>query len=105
MRRPLKRLAYSMTAATPAAPAGSTIRLKYLWQICIADRSETSDTSHTSSVVTIHYLFFPKEETGYDLPISHPNIGRWLSRVSETKGWKLSYDLMPGKRTKALVWD
>jgi glutathione S-transferase len=51
------------------------------------------------------YLFFPKEETGFDLPISHPNIGRWLSRLSEIKGWKPPYDLMPGKRTKALVWD
>lgn len=44
------------------------------------------------------YLYFPTAETGYDLPVSHPNIARWLDRIAALPGWKPPYDLLPGKR-------
>ncbi len=40
------------------------------------------------------YLFYP-EEFGFDRA-AYPNIDAWLTRISETPGWKAPYDLMPG---------
>lgn len=40
------------------------------------------------------YLFYP-EPFGFDRA-DWPNIGRWLSNVENTPGWKHPYDLMPG---------
>jgi len=43
----------------------------------------------------IGYLYFPPEETGYDLPQSHPNIARWTDRMRSLPGWRHPYDLLP----------
>jgi len=40
------------------------------------------------------YLFYP-EPFGFDRA-EWPNIDAWLTRISETEGWKHPYDLMPG---------
>ena len=40
------------------------------------------------------YLFYP-EPFGFDRA-DWPNIDAWLTRVSQTPGWKAPYDLMPG---------
>ncbi len=40
------------------------------------------------------YLFYP-EPFGFDRS-EWPNIDAWLTRISETEGWKHPYDLMPG---------
>ncbi len=40
------------------------------------------------------YLFYP-EPFGFDRA-DWPNIDAWLTRISETPGWKHPYDLMPG---------
>ncbi|MBE7218219.1 MAG: glutathione S-transferase family protein [Caulobacteraceae bacterium] len=44
------------------------------------------------------YLSFPADETGYDLPASHPNIAAWLGRIAALPGWRSPYDLLPGPR-------
>lgn len=44
------------------------------------------------------YLFYPKEEHGFDFAATHPNIAAWLGRISATKGWKGPYETMPGER-------
>ena len=49
------------------------------------------------------YLCFPKHEAGYDLAVSHPAIGAWLSRLSAAPGWQAPYDLLPGKRLHCYV--
>lgn len=46
----------------------------------------------------VGYLYYPTSETGYDLPVSHPNIARWLGRIASLPGWKAPYDILPGKR-------
>jgi glutathione S-transferase len=46
------------------------------------------------------YLYYPKEETGFDLPVSHPNLAAWLERLKQLPGWKHPYDMMPGKRAR-----
>lgn len=40
------------------------------------------------------YLFYD-EPFGFDRT-DYPNIDAWLTRISETPGWKHPYDLMPG---------
>ena len=40
------------------------------------------------------YLFYP-EPFGFDRA-QWPHIDAWLTRISETPGWKHPYDLMPG---------
>ncbi len=40
------------------------------------------------------YLYYP-EPFGFDRA-AHPNIDRWLGRISALPGWKHPYDLMPG---------
>ncbi len=40
------------------------------------------------------YLYYP-EPFGFDRS-DWPNIDAWLTRLSETPGWKAPYDLMPG---------
>lgn len=44
------------------------------------------------------YLFYPKDEHGYDFPATHPNIAKWLSRVRAIEGWRDPYELLPGAR-------
>jgi glutathione S-transferase len=46
----------------------------------------------------IGYLYFPKDESGYDLAASHPAIRAWLDRVAALPGWVAPYDLLPGQR-------
>ena len=41
------------------------------------------------------YLYYP-EPFGFDRA-DWPNIDAWLTRLSQTPGWKAPYDLMPGK--------
>ena len=40
------------------------------------------------------YLYYP-EPFGFERA-DWPNIDAWLTRISETPGWKAPYDLMPG---------
>jgi glutathione S-transferase len=51
----------------------------------------------------IGYLFFPKEESGFDLAVTHPAIHGWLNRVAALPGWRAPYDLLPGKRLRRFV--
>jgi glutathione S-transferase len=42
------------------------------------------------------YLFYPVEESGYDVASNFPNIAAWLDRVKALPGWASPYDLLPG---------
>jgi glutathione S-transferase len=48
----------------------------------------------------VGYLFFPKDESGYDLAASHPALQRWLDRIAALPGWRAPYDLLPGKHLR-----
>ncbi|NJM33832.1 MAG: glutathione S-transferase [Rhodomicrobium sp.] len=47
------------------------------------------------------YVYYPKEEHGYDFAADYPNIHRWMERIKAMPGWKGPYDLMPGERFMA----
>ena len=44
------------------------------------------------------YLFYPKEESGYDVRGRFPAIAAWLERLRSLPGWADPYDLLPGER-------
>jgi len=44
------------------------------------------------------YMFFPADESGYDMPVLYPNIGAWLARLRQIAGWASPYDILPGER-------
>ncbi|MGQ0672298.1 MAG: glutathione S-transferase family protein [Hyphomicrobium sp.] len=48
----------------------------------LGDRVTVADFS------LVGYLFFPQEETGYDLAVSHPHIHAWRERMTALPGWK-----------------
>ena len=44
------------------------------------------------------YLFYPVEESGYEVQARFPHIAAWLERVKKIPGWALPYDILPGER-------
>ena len=44
------------------------------------------------------YLFYPVEESGYEVEQRFPHIGAWLARVRALPGWASPYDILPGER-------
>jgi len=52
------------------------------------------DTITIADISCCGYLFYP-EPFGFDRA-DWPNIDAWLTRISDTPGWKAPYDLMPG---------
>ncbi len=55
----------------------------------VADRLTIADLSLAG------YMFYPTEETGFDLAVSHPHIDAWRQRIAAMPGFKPPYDLMP----------
>lgn len=58
-----------------------------------------------ADIAMLGYLVYPKEETGYDLPTTHPHIAGWIKSIQSFKGWRDPYTLMPGTRAKVWNWD
>jgi glutathione S-transferase len=44
------------------------------------------------------YLFYPVEESGYEVSSHFPGIAAWIERVRAIPGWALPYDVLPGER-------
>jgi len=42
----------------------------------------------------VGYLYFPEEETGYDLAASFPRVQGWTERVAALPGWRHPYELL-----------
>ena len=70
----------------------------------LRDRSfVVGDKPTIADLSMVGYLFFPKEETGFDLAASHPSVRAWLDRVAALPSWRSPYDLLPGQRMKSYV--
>jgi glutathione S-transferase len=44
------------------------------------------------------YLFYPVEESGYDVDERFPRIAAWRERLKAVPGWGAPYDILPGER-------
>ena len=47
------------------------------------------------------YLYFPSEESGYNIAEQYPAIAKWLKRVKQLPGWKPPYEMLPGEQVPA----
>lgn len=43
------------------------------------------------------YMYFPAEESGYDIPKKYPAMAKWLERLKQLPGWKPPYQMLPGE--------
>jgi len=44
------------------------------------------------------YLFYPVDESGIDVAVSHPHIDAWVQRLRRVPGWGDPYEVLPGER-------
>jgi glutathione S-transferase len=44
------------------------------------------------------YLYFPADESGYDIARQYPAMSQWLERLKNLPGWKPPYDMLPGQQ-------
>ncbi|MEM9356030.1 MAG: glutathione S-transferase [Pseudomonadota bacterium] len=44
------------------------------------------------------YVYYPDNETGFNLAQDYPNIDAWRQRLRGLDGWADPYDLLPGER-------
>ncbi len=44
------------------------------------------------------YMFYPVEESGYEVAGRYAHIEAWLARLREIPGWASPYDILPGER-------
>ena len=44
------------------------------------------------------HVFYPLEESDYDVAASYPHIHAWLQRLRQLPGWASPYDMLPGER-------
>ena len=44
------------------------------------------------------YLFYPTEESGYQISDRYPHIAAWLTRLRGIPGWANPYEVLPGER-------
>lgn len=44
------------------------------------------------------YLFYPLEESGYDVAPLYPHLASWVERLKKLPGWAPPYEVMPGER-------
>jgi glutathione S-transferase len=44
------------------------------------------------------YLYFPVEESGYDIAKNYPAMAAWLERLKALPGWKPPYEMLPGQQ-------
>jgi glutathione S-transferase len=94
--------AFAPSAPDPAVMAWLKIRIDSAYTI--VDKHLTTNPFVVGSAATVAdfslcgYLFYPVEESGYDVQPRFPNIVAWLKRMKAQPGWALPYDILPGER-------
>lgn len=94
--------AFGPSAPEPAVMAWLKARIDGAYTI--VDKHLASNSFVVGSAATIAdfslcgYLFYPVEESGYDVQPRFPNIVAWLDRMKSQPGWASPYDILPGKR-------
>ena len=44
------------------------------------------------------YLFYPVEESGYEIAVRFPHVQSWRERMRNIPGWASPYEILPGER-------
>ena len=98
------RWLFSLAEAAPDPAVLAFLRMRFEAAFAIADKHLQDRAFMVGDEPTIAdfsmcgYMFYPVEETGYDVRAKHPAMGRWLSRIQAMPGWRAPYDCLPGER-------
>jgi glutathione S-transferase len=98
------RFMYSLAEAAPDPAVMDFLRARFETAFGIVDKHLQQSAWMVGDAPTIAdfsmcgYLFYPVEETGYDVKAKHPAIGKWLDRIRALPGWREPYACLPGER-------
>lgn len=98
------RFMYSLTEAAPNPAVMDFLRARFETAFGIVDKHLQQSAFMVGDAPTIAdfsmcgYLFYPVEESGYDVRAKHPAIGKWLERIQDLSGWRGPYECLPGER-------
>jgi glutathione S-transferase len=93
---------FAATAPDPAVAAFLRPRIDNAFGILDkhldARRFVVGDAPTIADLSLCGYLFYPPEESGYDIGQRFPRIAAWLERLRGMAGWASPYDILPGER-------
>ena len=98
------RFMYALAEAAPEPAVMNFLRARFEAAFGIVDKHLQQSAFMVGDAPTIAdfsmcgYLFYPAEETGYDVRAKHPAIGRLLERIQRLPGWRGPYECLPGER-------
>jgi glutathione S-transferase len=98
------RFMKSFASAAPDPAVAKWLRGRIDNAYGIAERQLASREFIIGDVPTIAdismsgYLYYPAEESGYDIAGQYPAMARWLERLKKLPGWKPPYELLPGEQ-------
>lgn len=98
------RFMYSLAEAAPQPAVMDFLRGRFEQAFAIADKHLQRSPFLVGDAPTIAdfslcaYLYYPVEESGYDVRAQHPSIAGWLDRIRALPGWRAPYDCLPGER-------
>jgi glutathione S-transferase len=94
--------AFGATAPDPAVMAWLRGRLDNSFGIVdkhLAGREYMVGESATIADISLcGYLFYPFEESGYEIAGRYPHVDAWVRRMRAIPGWADPYDVLPGER-------
>jgi glutathione S-transferase len=94
--------AFGPTAPDPAVMAWLRGRMDNAFGIVdkhLATRSFlVGDEPTVADFSMCGYMFYPVEESGYDVAGRFPHIQRWIDRLRQLPGWADPYSVLPGER-------
>lgn len=98
------RFMHALAEATPDPAVMAFLRTRFEAAFAIVDKHLQQSAFMVGDAPTIAdfslcgYLFYPVEETGYDVRAKHPAMARWLERIQGLPGWRGPYACLPGER-------
>lgn len=98
------RFMYSLAEAAPNHMVMDFLRSRFETAFSIVDKHLQQSAFMVGDAPTIAdfsmcgYLFYPVEETGYDVKAKHPAIRKWLERIQTVPGWRGPYECLPGEK-------
>ena len=94
--------AFGPSAPDPAVMAWLRSRLDNAFGIVDKQLSErrfiAGNDATIADISLCGYLYYPVEESGYEIAERFPHIEAWRARVRELPGWASPYDILPGER-------
>ena len=98
------RFMKSFSASAPDAAVMAWLRGRLDSAFAIVDKHLATKPYVVGDAPTIAdfslsgYLFYPAEESGYDIAARFAHVSAWLERVRAIEGWASPYDILPGER-------